>query len=321
MSDEKCMNTPVLFLIFNRAHLASRVFNAIRKAQPPKLYVMADGPRPGIEDDIKKCEKTREIIKKVDWECEVRTLFFSENRGCGRAVVEGINWFFENVEQGIILEDDCLPNESFFQFCEDVLDHYKHEPRVMHINGNNFNISKFSAGEASYHFGSYPQAWGWGTWKRAWENFDFDIKNWPDIKKNILKNMNWNWYERIIQTRKFDDLYDSRRTDVWDYQWHLKVFQLSGLAIVPKVNLISNIGFGHDATHTFNYRESCTELETETIRFPLVHPKKIVPDECVNTVYRRIMIGNPSTLLRMIKKRMRDIATRIYWIISLRNIR
>lgn len=316
------MKTPVLFLIFNRAHLANRVYDAIRKAQPPKLFVMADGPRPGIEEDIAKCNEAREIIKRVDWECEVKTLFFSENRGCGRAVMEGINWFFENVDKGIILEDDCLPNPSFFQFCEELLDYYENEPRVMHINGNNFNISEFSPSNASYHFGSYPQAWGWGTWKRAWESFDFNIKNWPDIKKNNrLKNMDWNWYERIIQRRKFDDLYDSRRVDIWDYHWHLAVFQLGGLAVVPKVNLISNIGFGEDATHTFNYRESCTELETGQMKFPLIHPIEIAPDKYVDLVYRRIMVGKPATLLRMIKKRMRDTATKIYWIISLRNTR
>jgi hypothetical protein len=266
---------------------------------------MADGPRKNISEDIQKCSDTRKIIETIDWDCELKTLFFDENRGCGRAVVDGINWFFDNVEQGIILEDDCLPDDSFFPFCHELLNFYSDDARVMHINGNNFNIQSFSPDDSSYHFGSYPQAWGWATWRRAWEKFDFDLVRWPEVvDKKLLNHMNWQWYERIIQTRKYNELYNSSRTDIWDYQWHLTLFLMKGLTIVPKVNLVSNIGFGFDATHTTKFVRTCTELKTTSIKLPLNHPATITPDKNIDKEFRRIMIGSPATLLRMIKNRL-----------------
>ena len=301
------MNTAVLLLIFNRPHLVQRVFDAIRKAKPLKLFVMADGPRTGNPQDIQKCNAARMIINQVDWECEVKTLFFDENHGCGRAVMEGLNWFFNNVEQGIILEDDCLPDESFFLFCDDLLNYYKNDPRVMHINGNNFNTKTFTPSSASYHFGSYPQAWGWASWRRAWKYFDFDIAKWPEIKKKkLLTNMNWSWYERFIQKKKYNDQYNSNRHDIWDYQWHLAVFSNNGLTIVPKINLISNIGFGKDATHTKEYRKSCTEIETGTIKFPLQHPVKLIADKNVDDVYSKIIVGTPATFIFILRNQIRN---------------
>lgn len=302
------MKTAVLFLIFNRPHLGQRVFNAIRKAKPLKLFVMADGPRLDHPEDIQKCSDARKIINQVDWECEVKTLFFDENHGCGRAVMEGINWFFKNVEQGIILEDDCLPDDSFFRFCDNLLDYYKNETRVMHINGNNFNTKNFTPSSASYHFASYPQAWGWASWKRAWEYFDFDIVRWPEIKKKkLLTHMKWTWYEKYIQIKKYNDQYISGRHDIWDYQWHLAVFSNNGLVIVPKVNLISNIGFGSDATHTKDYRKSCTEIQTGSIKSPLVHPNKLIADKLVDDLYRKIIVGTPVTFIFMLRNQLRNL--------------
>lgn len=307
------MKTAVLFLVFNRPELASRVFEKIRKAKPEKLFIMADGPRPGVAGDKIRCSETRELVSNIDWECAVQNLFFDENRGCGRAVVDGINWFFENVEQGIILEDDCLPDSSFFSYCEVLLNHYKNEPRIMHINGNNFNTGEFTPSSVSYHFGSYPQAWGWATWKRSWVLFDFDIASWPEIKENgLLSSMKWKWYEKIIQKRRYEELYRCKRKDVWDYQWHLALFHVNGLTIVPKVNLISNIGFGPDATHTKNTIGSCTDLETKHITFPLNHPELLVPDNLVDKAYRRIIIGTQVTLFRMVKNRLKSISAKVF---------
>ncbi len=307
------MNKAVLLLAFNRPKLTQRVFEVIQKVKPATLFVMADGPRPGIKGDIKKCLETRKILEQVDWKCEVKTLFFESNRGCAVAVAEGISWFFNNIEQGIILEDDCLPDESFFPYCYELLNYYKNDSRIMHINGNNFNAIKFKHGNESYSFGSYPQAWGWASWKRAWDMFDLNMSQWPEIKKNnLLKNMNWSWYEKLIQENKYDELYISSRKYTWDYQWHLSVFVNNGLTIVPKVNLISNIGFGIDATHTTNYRKACTEIETSSIEFPLQHPDKMVVDKAVDKVYRKIMIGTPKTLFVILRSRIKSIVGRTY---------
>lgn len=310
------LNTPILMLVFNRPKLTERVFERIRRAQPRKLFVVADGPRFGIESDKERCKAVRKLVNLVDWDCKVEKKYFESNQGCGVAPSKGISWFFDNVDQGIILEDDCLPSESFFLFCEKLLNHYKDEPRVMHINGNNFNTTEFEPSSASYHFGSYPQAWGWATWKRAWDNFEFELTSWPQIKKNrLLKHMRWKWYEKIIQWNKFSNLYKSKRTDIWDYQWHMAVFRQKGLTIVPRINLISNIGFGEDATHTIHFRESCADLKTGAIDFPLIHPDTLKPDRKVDDAYRRIMIGTPSAVYPIALNQMRGYAGKIYRII------
>lgn len=309
----KILKSPILFIVFNRLQLAERVFDVIKKVKPEKLFIVADGPRKEVTSDNERCDEVRKLVNRVDWDCKVEKKYFESNQGCGVAPSKGISWFFDNVDQGIILEDDCLPDESFIWFCETLLNRYKNEPRVMHINGNNFNTSEFAPSSASYHFGSYPQVWGWATWKRAWDSYDFGITSWPEIEKNkLLSHMGWRWYEKTIQRLKFSNLYKSKRTDIWDYQWHLAVFRQNGLTIVPKVNLVSNIGFGKDATHTTQFRGSCTNLETGAITFPLQHPDKLLPDMMVDKVYRRIIVGAPSTLYLIIWNQVRGYAGRVY---------
>lgn len=236
------LNTPVLFLIFNRPDTTRQVFAKIREIQPKQLFIAADGPR-NIPGEAEKCDLTKKLVlDAIDWDCEVRTLFRTENLGCGVAPAQAISWFFEQVEQGIILEDDCLPDASFFTFCEELLNYYKDDTSVMHISGNNFQLGR-KIGNGSYYFSEIPHSWGWATWKRVWKHFDWEIK---ELDKYLESNNSLNpyWIDRLKMVQK------EKPEDIWDYQYTFCIFNKHGKAILPNINLIKNIGFNQDATHT-----------------------------------------------------------------------
>jgi hypothetical protein len=234
------LDTPVLFIIFNRPETTSQVFETIRKAKPLKLFVAADGPRENNVNEKQLCEITRSIIQKIDWDCEVKTLFRDENLGCGKAVSEAITWFFNHVEHGIILEDDCLPLDTFFNFCEILLQYYKNDSNIFGISGLNIQFGQ-KRGNGSYYFSKYGNIWGWATWKRAWNGYDFNITDYPEVIHTL--NVEPEWHTIFHQTY-------NKTIDTWDYQWVFHVFRNKGKIIVPNQNLILNIGFGLDATHT-----------------------------------------------------------------------
>lgn len=241
--------TPILFIIFNRPEITQRVFEEIRKQKPKFLFVAADGARPNNLQDIERCKAARDlVINRIDWHCEVKTLFRDENLGCGKAVSEAITWFFGNVEQGIILEDDCLPHPSFFDFCHKMLDYYKDSSDIMHISGSCYGKS---SKKYDYYFTRLPFIWGWATWKRAWDLYDFNLKfSTPQEKHNVIKKAFNN--DDIVQywDCKLNDFHLLPTSYTWDYQWFLTIWNAKGLVIQPSVNLIKNIGFGVDATHT-----------------------------------------------------------------------
>ncbi len=265
------LTTPVAFLIFNRPDTTARVFEAIRQAKPPKLLVVADGPRPDRADDIEKCKAARAVIEGVDWDCEVLTDYSDLNLGCGKRPATGITWVFEQVEEAIILEDDCLPHPTFFRFCEELLSYYRHDERIMVISGNNFQFGRSST-DYSYYFSRYNHIWGWASWRRAWKYFDYDLKLWPKIRKE-------NWLTSILENRKvvkhwtknFQRTYEGDPT-VWDYRWTFACWIQNGLTILPNVNLVSNIGFGEDATHTIGSKSRVANLPVKEMNFPLKHP-------------------------------------------------
>ena len=239
-------NTPVLFLVFNRPDLTKRVFEQIRKIQPSSLFIAADGPRPDKPSEDKICAEVKDIIlSNIDWDCDVKTLFREQNLGCGKAVSQAITWFFENVEEGIILEDDCLPNLSFFCFCELMLKRFKHDHQIMHISGNNFQLSKI--GMQDYYLTKIPHIWGWATWKRAWNKYDFNLLAFDTNKK-----------QRYFLTDSIDkfwnDTFDFTKINLhtWDYQWVYTIFNNNALCIAPQNNLVLNIGFNKDGTHITN---------------------------------------------------------------------
>lgn len=256
-------NIPILFLIFNRPDTTQKVFDVIREIRPKQLFIAADGPRKNKSGEIQKCNETRTIVNQINWECEIKTLFRDENLGCGMAVSSAITWFFENVEEGIILEDDCLPHPSFFSYCEELLDRYRDNDEVMLISGSN-RYDKNAMVKTSYYFLAVFCIWGWATWRSAWKKYEYDINK---ISKKQL-NAALKYYFKDNRIRRYWRwifyLLRKHQIDTWDYQFAFCVWINKGLSIAPYKNLISNIGFGENATHTLsNYKIS--NLPTFTI--------------------------------------------------------
>lgn len=271
--------TAVLLVIFNRPETTRLVFEAIRKVKPLRLYIAADGPRPGNDSDRIKCKEAREILGEVDWDCQVKTLFRDENLNCGVGPSSAFTWFFENEEEGIILEDDCLPSQSFFWFCQELLERYRHDSRIMHIGGNNFLDGWQKDNDYSYYFSRSGHIWGWATWRRAWKMFDYKLSLYEEVKrKKYFNDFFLNPVEKIYRLRKFDKTVGSSKVDWWDYQWDFARYVNSGLAIVPKINLVRNIGFGENATHTQNNNSSNAKMKASDIEVPLKHPPFVIRD-------------------------------------------
>ncbi|MBW4493215.1 MAG: glycosyltransferase family 2 protein [Oscillatoria princeps RMCB-10] len=276
MSDWQ-LKTPVAFLVFNRPAQTETVFEAIRQAKPPKLLVVADGPRANRPGEAEKCAAVRAIIDRVDWDCEVIKNYADANMGCKKRVSSGLNWVFDTVEEAIILEDDCWPHHTFFRFCEELLEKYRDDKRIMMICGTNI-LGEWKSNIQSYHFSHYGMIWGWASWRRAWSYYDVDMKLWsePEIKNRIRDVLcEKSHYERVKGV--FEQAYTGK-VDTWDYQWAFTRFSQSGLSAIPAVNLITNIGFTEDATHFTGSVEGFSNLELQSMSFPLKEPCGLAPD-------------------------------------------
>lgn len=270
---ERPLRAPVAFIIFNRPEVTARVFARIAKAKPTKLLVIADGPRSGRDGEVERCKATRAIIERVDWKCEVLTNFSDVNLGCKNRVSSGLDWVFEQVSEAIILEDDCLPHPTFFRFCEELLEQYRDDERIGMISGDNFQFGK-SRTKASYYFSRYNHIWGWASWKRAWQKYDRDLNLWPDTRNN---NQFCTQFDNRTERKFWSNIFDKThrgKIDTWDYQWTHALWLNQMLTVLPDVNLVSNIGFGADATHTTKNSPIAT-MTAEPINFPLVHPEVI----------------------------------------------
>lgn len=282
------LTTPVLFLIFNRPDTTQVVFNEIRKARPAKLFIAADGPRIERPEELGKCRQTREIAAQVDWKCEVNTLFRDNNLGCREAVSSAINWFFESVKEGIVLEDDCLPDQSFFPFCEELLNRYRHDNRVMQINGSNY-LTSWDKQRESYFFSKYGPVWGWASWKRAWNYYDARMTSWPEIKERHLYDFCDSKEEIAARKKIYDDVH-SGKIDTWDYQWGLAKMINSGLSVTPCSNLVTNIGFSVNATHT-TVGNKFANMNRFSLPFPLKHPAHVLRDRRFDAAYFASTMG------------------------------
>ncbi len=263
----KNFDTPILFLVFNRPDVTKKVFSEIKKIKPSRLFIAADGPRDSKQGEHEKCKEVRRIVSEINWECEVETLFREKNLGCGRAVSGAITWFFEQVDMGIILEDDCLPNNSFFRYCEILLKKYATYENVGMIAGSNA-LSVWKS-EYAYFFSHYAQIWGWATWKRAWEKYDFEMSSYNSSDVSDLKRT---FQNNEMQTKAFKKIFDSYTTNpnkgyTWDYQWVYTIAKNNMYCITPTKNLIKNIGFGNDATHTSHNNQE--DIKVYDLVFPL----------------------------------------------------
>ncbi len=303
---ETMFDTPVLFLIFNREDTTRRVFEAIRQARPTRLYVAADGPRPGRVGEVEKVQKTRAVIDGVDWPCEVKTLFREQNLGSQIAVSQAITWFFDHEGQGIILEDDCLPDPSFFPYCEELLERYKDDTRIGHISGNCFLPALIPAGQ-SYDFSAISHTWGWATWRRVWKNYDVTFPYWTKHRhdKHLRNKLFLNLCDRIYFSSFLSDVLSRRHgLDAWDTQYLFTVRLQHQLSIYPAVNLVTNIGLDvPDATHTTKkrhrkrfYYPSCM------IEFPLKHPNNVLRNRQLDRRTIRKIFFSYKRLLRYILK-------------------
>lgn len=299
------LQTPVLFLVFNRLDTTKQVFEAIRQAQPPRLYVAADGARESREGEADKVQAVRDyIVNNIDWDCEVKTLFRDKNLGCRIAVSGAIDWFFENEEQGIILEDDCLPNLTFFRFCEELLEHYKKDQRIMMISGTN-SVGTWKNDIQSYHYSIYGSIWGWATWKRAWEYYDQKMSLWQDLDiqerlADVITNRHQFKARKIICDKSYRGLIDS-----WGYVWTFSRLIQSGLAIVPSVNLIQNLGFqAETATHT-----KSSDQRADNMRNKMLFPIKINHFVAVDRRYDYLLhtVNNSSSFLRKLSNKLLNI--------------
>ena len=276
------LNTAVLFLVFNRLDTTKQVFEAIRQAKPPRLYVAADGSRVNKEGEADKVQVVRDyIMQNIDWKCEVKTLFREENLGCKYAVSGAITWFFENEEQGIILEDDCLPSQSFFWFCEELLERYKDDMRIWHIGGASTLTEDIVINNDSYYFSNLSHIWGWAGWSNRWSKYDSNISQFPEFKdKNYIKDV---FKEFLLQKFWINNLQNVylKKIDTWDFQWCFAVWINRGVSITPTINMISNIGFGEDATHTANGDSKMSNMLKKEMSLSLIHPSVIM----INTEY------------------------------------
>ena len=292
------LKTAVLFLIFNRLDTTKKVFEAIQKAKPPRLYIAADGAREQKQGEDEKIKAVREyVLTNIDWDCEIKTLFREKNLGCKYAVSGAIDWFFENEETGIILEDDCLPSQSFFWFCEELLDKYKDDMRIMLISGYN-KQNVWNPEQYDYFFSHFGGIWGWASWRRAWHSYDIDMS--LLAKFNEDKYFNYLLGDKLgmIRQKQMEDVL-SKNINSWAYQWGFARHINSGLACVPSKSLIQNIGVGKYATHTHTISD---KVKRNEITFPTKNNPIVVADRKYDKLFFR-----SKNIIQIIKNRLNKV--------------
>lgn len=300
------MKTPVAFLIFNRPHTTERVFQSIRQAKPPKLLVVADGPRADRPGEAQLCSNTRAIIDQIDWDCEVLKNYSDINLGCKQRVSSGLDWVFKTVEEAIILEDDTLPHPSFFSFCEALLDKYRYDERVFLVSGQNVQLGR-RANEFDYYFSRYTHCWGWATWKRTWSYYDAHIKLWPYARDQGILNsiLAGDQYAIRVWKKIFESTYN-QEIDTWDYQLLFSAWMQNGLTILPTVKLTENIGYGLDGTHTKG-TNPYAHIPIEGVRLPLSHPPVVVRDAQADYFSQRTLYDYQPSYLRRAWKKIKNL--------------
>ena len=318
MSDS--LDTPVVLIIFRRPDFTRRVLEAIRRVKPRQLLVVADGPRNDRPDDIQACSATRCVIEEVDWDCDVQKHYSDSNLGCGSGPATGITWAFQQVDRAIILEDDCVPGPSFFWFCQEMLERYRDDKRVMHVGGSTYQRDAFPIAD-SYFFSCFNGAWGWATWRRAWQHFDMALTQWP-----LLRNTSWlaDIVERedavAMWAKEFEIAYQRQgQVDYWDHQWTFACWANSGLSVRPKFNLVSNIGCCADATHTVSDTDPRANLPALEMTFPLIHPAMVLQNRELDRLFLKQIIfdgaedpANQTQIRKLLKRVTPSFARQAY---------
>ena len=271
----------------------------VAELKPTRLFIIADGPRPGKNDEP-LIQETKKIVENVSWPCEVTKIYSQENLGCNSRIVSGLNEVFQKVDQAIVLEDDCVPHPSFFPYCEALLEKYRDDERVMNISGN-FFLKDFEI-QSDYYFTRYPHCWGWATWRRAWNKLDSKMERWPQAKtEDILTGILPGKAAVIYWTSVFDRT-SRGEINSWAYRWLLTCWLENGLSINPRHNLVTNIGFGKDATHTKTENPLLSDLEAHALNFPLTHPHFVLASQRADTLTENLIYSGGSTLDKIVKR-------------------
>ncbi|MEM7600644.1 MAG: hypothetical protein AAF357_04420, partial [Verrucomicrobiota bacterium] len=272
--------------------------SCIREARPDKLFIAVDGARPHQEGERALVEENRLFASRVDWSCQVETKFNTKNLGCGRAVSEAISWFFSEVDEGIILEDDCVPDSSFFDFAAEMLERYRSDDRIMMVNGTSYLRAPANS-NSSYYFSRFDSVWGWATWRSAWDHYDFDLKRFP--KDQSVENVigEFSLLTRLHLKRIWRRIRRGK-VDTWDYQWEHSIWANDGIVITPFQNLISNIGFDSRATHTSNPDKDRSDRAVSPLESPLNHPEQTIVSQDLDRKYERERIMSFRILFKLI---------------------
>jgi len=298
-------SVPVLLIGFNRPLFTQRVLSILRQVKPSRLYVACDGPRPDHAADAERCVQVRRACQQqpeglIDWNCEIAYRLNDTNQGCRATVVGALDWLFAHEHEAIILEDDILPDLSFFPYCKILLAHYRDDTRIGCISANNHQRIPPLDG-SSYRFSIYSHGWGWATWRRAWSCYDRDLSGWPEFRDaGWLKQLG---HAQFVQTwsRWLDALATGPNDSVWDMIWQFSCWQQGFLTILPAVELIENIGFGIDATHTLDQQSPLGARGSLTL--PLIHPRIVLPDrmrdaDTFDRLYRKTLISEAQRKVR-----------------------
>lgn len=298
MKEQFELEVPVVFCTFNRLECTKKVFEQIKIAKPKKLYLVSDGARDNVPGEAEKVERVRNYLsEQIDWECEVFKNFAEKNLGCGKRMSSGISWAFKNEESLIILEDDCLVRQSFFRFCQEMLELYRDDERIGVISG--YKSLESDNIEESYSFSGFTEIWGWATWKRVWDKYDYDISAWR--KNKITPYMKTIMNKKAIANYKksFESVY-KHKLDTWDYQFQYQLMENKILTVIPNRSMVENVGFDNDATHT---KEKPTDIivdQSYEMEFPLKHPTQVVRDISYDKKY--VEVQWPSDQIGPIKR-------------------
>jgi hypothetical protein len=317
-------DTPLLLIAWRRPHTLRQVIDAIRPIAPTRLYAACDGPNPDRPGEAEKVAATRAVIEhEIDWPCQIERLYSEVNLGCRLGVSRAISWFFEQVEEGIILEDDCVPHPDFFPYCTTLLERYRHDTRVWCISGDNFQNGQWR-GDGSYYFSRYNHCWGWASWRRCWQHYDGDLDQWPALRaSDLLKSIFPDPVERRYWSTIWQRLLYKGQPNTWDYQWSFTAQVNGGLTALPNVNLVHNVGFGQDATHTTGLVSSGSVTSLAHGLGELVHPGFVVRhvdadrftfDRHYGGLYRRF----PLTLIAFPKRLLAHLSRKLPYVITAR---